>query len=150
VRLANSTTITVGREAFSTANELDQDIVELHDDYTVLKGRHTITVGTHNEFFKFRNLFLRNAFGTYTFNDLDLFEQGLAQQYDYSYATNPDKPAAKFGVPVAAERHVDHGHACRSPDVPGQADRQSGGLFKLWICHRHHTRGSPLFPAHRL
>jgi len=98
VRLAGSTTITVGREAFSTANELDQDIVELHDDFTVLKGRHTITLGTHNEFFKFRNLFLRNSFGTYTFNDLDLFEQGLAQAYDYTYPTNPDKPAAKFGV----------------------------------------------------
>ncbi|MEO6223524.1 MAG: carboxypeptidase regulatory-like domain-containing protein [Vicinamibacterales bacterium] len=98
VRLAASTTITVGREAFSTANQLDQDIIELHDDYTMLKGRHTITVGTHNEFFKFRNLFLRNAFGTYTFNSLDLFDQGLAQQYDYTYATDPEKPAARFGV----------------------------------------------------
>jgi hypothetical protein len=91
-------TLSAGREAFSTANELDQDIVELHDDYTMLKGQHTITVGTHNEFFHFRNLFIRDNFGTYTFNTLDFFDQGLAQQFDYSYPTNPSKPDAKFGV----------------------------------------------------
>lgn len=91
-------TLTAGREAFSTANELDQDIIELHDDYTMLKGQHTITIGTHNEFFDFRNLFIRDNFGTYTFNTLDFFDQGLAQQFDYSYPVNPAKPSAEFGV----------------------------------------------------
>lgn len=98
VRLASGIQITVGRENFSTANELDQDIIELHDDFTMLKGKHTITIGTHNEFFEFRNLFIRDNFGTYTFNTLDFFDQGLAQQYDYSYPVNPAKPSAKFGV----------------------------------------------------
>jgi hypothetical protein len=91
-------TLTAGRENFSTANELDQDIIELHDDFTILKGQHTITVGTHNEFFSFRNLFIRDNFGTYTFNTLDFFDQGLAQQFDHSYPTNPSRPDAKFGV----------------------------------------------------
>ena len=98
VRLASGIQITVGRENFSAANELDQDIIELHDDYTVLKGRHTITLGTHNEFFQFRNLFIRDNFGTYTFNTLAFFDQGLAQQFDYSYPTNPAKSSAEFGV----------------------------------------------------
>lgn len=98
VRLASGIQITVGRENFSTANELDQDIVEVHDDFTILKGRHTITIGTHNEFFQFRNLFIRDNFGTYTFNTLDFFDQGLAQQFDYSYPVNPAKPDAAFGV----------------------------------------------------
>ena len=97
VRLGGNT-LTAGREAFSTANELDQDIIELHDDYTMLKGQHTITIGTHNEFFQFRNLFIRDNFGTYTFNSLDFFDQGLAQQFDYSFPTNPAKPSAEFGV----------------------------------------------------
>ena len=91
-------TLSAGREAFSTANELDQDIIELHDDYTVLKGQHTVTIGTHNEFFQFRNLFIRDNFGTYTFNTLDFFEQGLAQAFDYSFPTNAEKPDANFGV----------------------------------------------------
>ena len=98
VRLPGSLTLSAGRENFSTANELDQDIIELHDDYTMLKGQHTITIGTHNEFFQFRNLFIRDNFGTYTFNTLDFFDQGLAQQFDYSFPTNPAKPSAEFGV----------------------------------------------------
>ena len=98
VRIASGLQIRVGRENFSTANELDQDIVEIHDDFTMVRGQHTITIGTHNELFKFRNLFIRDNFGTYTFNSLDFFDQGLAQQFDYSYPTDPNKPAAAFGV----------------------------------------------------
>jgi hypothetical protein len=99
VRMPGSTQITAGRENFSTANELDQDIIEIHDDYTMLRGRHTITLGTHNEFFQFRNLFIRDNFGTYTFNSLDFFDQGLAQQFDHSFsATSDPKQAAEFGV----------------------------------------------------
>jgi hypothetical protein len=99
VRLASGIQITVGREAFSTANELDQDVIEVNDDFTMIHGKHTITVGTHNEFFKFRNLFIRDFFGTYTFNSLDFFNQGLAQQYDRSFSsTSNPQQAAKFGV----------------------------------------------------
>lgn len=98
VRLPGSTQITVGRENFSTANELDQDIIEVHNDFTMIRGQHTLTIGTHNEFFKFRNLFIRDNFGTYTFNSLDFFDQGLAQQFDYSYPTDPNKASAAFAV----------------------------------------------------
>ena len=100
VRLNPSTiNISSGRENFSMANELDQNILEIHDDYTMLRGKHTITVGTHNEFFDFRNLFIRDNYGTYTFNSLDKFDQGLAQAYDYSFSlTNDPKQSAKFGV----------------------------------------------------
>ena len=94
-----SFTMVAGREAFSAANELDQDIVEVHDDYTMIKGKHTITLGTHNEFFGFRNLFIRDNYGTYTFNTLDKFDQGLAQQFDHSFsATQDPQQAARFDV----------------------------------------------------
>jgi hypothetical protein len=73
--------------------------VEITDDYTMHKGKHTITLGTHNEFFKFKNLFIRDNFGTYRFSNLDNFAAGLAQQYDYSFsATSDPKQAAKFSV----------------------------------------------------
>ena len=88
-----------GREPFSTANELDQDIVELTDSYTKVQGTHTFTIGTHNEFFKFRNLFIRDNFGTYRFSNLDNFDAGIAQQFDYSFSATADpKQAAKFNV----------------------------------------------------
>ncbi len=95
----SSGTVRAGRENFSTANELDQTVFELSDDFTWLKGKHTITLGTKNEFFKFRNLFIRNSFGNYQFNTLDLFEQGLAQSFDYDYSVTGDPlQAAKFRV----------------------------------------------------
>jgi outer membrane receptor protein involved in Fe transport len=56
-----ATTITLGSERSSTANELDQDIFEITDNLKIFRGKHTFTVGTHNEFFKFRNLFINNA-----------------------------------------------------------------------------------------
>lgn len=91
--------IRAGRENFSTANELDQDIYEITNDLTWLSGRHAITIGTHNEFFKFRNLFIRDNFGQYGFDNLDLFEQGLAQSYNYSFSLTGDpKQPARFRV----------------------------------------------------
>ena len=78
VDLSDGSSLFFGRETFSTANELDQDIVELTNDFTVQKGRHTWTIGTHNEFFKFRNLFIRDNFGSYRFSSVTNFEAGLA------------------------------------------------------------------------
>lgn len=88
-----------GRERSSTANELDQDIVEVTDDFTLQRGSHTITVGTHNEFFKFRNLFIQNTFGFYTFSSVENFEAGVAQAYQYAYSNTADPlQAARFDV----------------------------------------------------
>ncbi len=91
--------IRFGTEEFSTANELYQDVIELTDDYTIHRGKHMITIGTHNEFFKFKNLFIRDNFGAYRFSSLANFEAGLAQQYDYSFsATSDPRQAAEFSV----------------------------------------------------
>lgn len=83
-----------GTEAFSTRNALDQDVFELTNDFTWLKGDHTITIGTHNEFFGFENLFIQNAFGSYEFSDLDAFEEGVANDWDYTVVV-PGQPAAQ-------------------------------------------------------
>ncbi len=99
VRLPDGTSMVAGTEQFSAANALDQDIVELTDDFTINKGAHSITIGTHNEFFKFRNLFIRDNFGTYQFSSLDNLQAGIAQQYDYSFSVTSDPQlAAKFKI----------------------------------------------------
>jgi Carboxypeptidase regulatory-like domain len=99
VDLTAGTNVRAGRENFSAANELDQDVYELTDDFTILRGKHTFTFGTHNEFFKFRNLFIRDNFGNYRFASLDLFEQGLAYGYDYSFSLTGDPlQSARFRV----------------------------------------------------
>lgn len=91
--------VRVGREQFSGRNALDQDIVEITDDYTRIMGKHQFTLGTHNELFKFRNLFIRDFFGTYSFQSLDLFEAGTAQSFSHSFsATSDPNQAAAFRV----------------------------------------------------
>lgn len=67
-------TIIFGSENSSVANELNQDIFTLDDDFTIYSGKHTITIGTHNEFYKFYNLFVQNIFGNYAFQTLEDFE----------------------------------------------------------------------------
>lgn len=99
VDIDSTTSVVFGRETFSTANALDQDVVELTNDFTIPKGKHLITIGTHNEFFKFRNLFIRDNFGSYRFSSVANFQAGLAQQYDHSFsATSDPKQAAAFKV----------------------------------------------------
>ncbi len=85
----------VGTERFSTKNALDQDIIEITNDVTFFRGNHTLTVGTHNELFSFKNLFIREAFGAYQFNSLEDFENGWVEQYDYSFSntSDPNQPA---------------------------------------------------------
>lgn len=99
VDLPDGTSFNAGTEQFSTANALDQDVIEITDDVTLVRGSHTFTVGTHNEFFKFRNLFIRDNFGTYRFTSIDNLEAGVAQQFDYSFSlTNDPQLAAEFSV----------------------------------------------------
>ncbi len=87
-----------GTEPFSTRNALDQDILELHNDFTWLKGEHTITIGTHNELFTFDNLFVQNAFGAYEFNNLDDFEAGNARRFRFTEIAPGQADSQKFDV----------------------------------------------------
>jgi hypothetical protein len=96
--------LSAGVEPFSTRNSLDQDILELHDDFTFLTGDHTITVGTHNEIFSFSNVFIRQAFGEYSFLSLDDFRNGKAATFDRSFSLtgDPNQPSEfdvrQFGI----------------------------------------------------
>lgn len=115
-----SATLTVGTERFSGANSLDQKITEITDDFTMLKGNHTIVVGTHNELFKFKNLFLSEFNGYYFYPSLAAFESqtcpkitsGTGCEYRISYATgaDPRRPttfgAEQFGLYVNDQWHV--------------------------------------------
>ena len=89
-------TLNAGTERFSGANALDQKITELTDDFTLTRGNHTIVLGTHNEIFKFKNLFLSEFYGYYFFPTVAAFETGTPTEYRISYATgdNPRSPVA--------------------------------------------------------
>lgn len=89
----------VGTERFSGANALDQDVLEITDDFTFIKGAHTVTVGTHNEIFTFKNLFLSDFYGYYYFPTLADFEAGTASEYSISFANGADpRRATEFEI----------------------------------------------------
>ncbi|HEX9160169.1 MAG TPA: carboxypeptidase regulatory-like domain-containing protein [Thermoanaerobaculia bacterium] len=82
--------VQIGTERFSGANTLDQNIVELTDDFTIVKGAHNLVVGTHNEMFKFKNLFISDFFGYYFFKTLADFEAGNVANYSIGFANGSD------------------------------------------------------------
>lgn len=94
-----STSAAAGVENFSTANRLDQDIVEISDEVNWILGEHQVTVGTANELMEFENLFIRDAFGNYEFDSLEDFARGWAREYTHSFAVSGDpNEAAQFEV----------------------------------------------------
>jgi outer membrane receptor protein involved in Fe transport len=104
-----------GTERFSGANGLDQDIFEFTDDFTFLKGDHTITIGTNNEVMEFSNLFYSDFYGYYYFPTVADLDAGFAEEYSISFATGPDPRAtatpklARYGFYVGDQWRVnDH------------------------------------------
>jgi len=80
--------VNFGSERSSTANQLDQDIFEVTDNFKIFSGNHTFTVGTHNEFFKFRNLFVNNRYGYWQFNNLQDFYNKVPSRVEATYPIN--------------------------------------------------------------
>ncbi len=70
-----------GAENSSQGTEVDQDVVELTDNLTFPLGRHRITAGTKNEFYRIRNLFAQNSYGVWEFGSLDSLARGDASRY---------------------------------------------------------------------
>lgn len=81
--------IYIGPDTHSSANALDQDVFTLTNNLTWSKGDHTLTLGTHNEFFTLRNLYIPNANGYYSFSSVADFENNQAVEYQYGYSNVP-------------------------------------------------------------
>ena len=80
-------TLCLGTERSSTANSLNQDIISFTDNLNWYVNNHTLTFGTHGEYYKFKNLFIQDNYGTYYFNNFDDFKmfangQTVAQSVD--------------------------------------------------------------------
>ncbi|AIZ63320.1 hypothetical protein PK28_05725 [Hymenobacter sp. DG25B] len=95
IQSGSNSTLVFGGETFSNRNSLNQDIVEVTDNFTHFAGKHVLTLGTHNEFFKFQNVFLRDAFGNYSFRSVDDFLN--------SDPNHPVQQVDENGTPVVDE-----------------------------------------------
>jgi len=81
--------INLGAERFSTANLLNQDVITLTNDFTYYKGRHSILAGVNFEYFNAGNLFIRNNFGRYTWDDSEDGDGNLITGLDNFLAGEP-------------------------------------------------------------
>ena len=68
--------IRLGAEPFSTANILEQDVLTLTNNFSYYLGDHTITVGTHNEFYHIFNNFIPFNYGWYFYDSPEQALQG--------------------------------------------------------------------------
>jgi hypothetical protein len=100
VLIAGGYRLTAGSEQYSGANSLNQDILEITDNLTWSLGKHMLTIGTHNEFFKFANVYIRNLYGYWEFSSLANLQNGVAARYyhDFYTADPAEKWAARFSV----------------------------------------------------
>lgn len=78
--------IDLGTEYSSGANSMASDTYTIEDNVMIYAGNHTITAGTHNEIYRFNNLFLQRAFGSYEFNTLADFFNNTPSAFKYAYA----------------------------------------------------------------
>ena len=108
------------------------------------------------------NLFIRDAFGSYRFNSIDLFEQGLAQQYDRSFsATSDPMQSAQFkvnqwGFYVGDQWYVrprvtlTYGLRIDAPPYPDKPNANPVARVELRLCHRRGAERRPVVAARRL
>lgn len=59
-----------GPDPFTPNNKLNQDVIQLNDNFSIYLKNHTVTVGTNNEYYKFNNVFTQLYNGMYRYNSL--------------------------------------------------------------------------------
>lgn len=92
-----------GTENFSAANLLTQKNFALLDYFKFTKGKHNFTIGTDNEYTKANNVFIRDNYGNYTFDNVnDFVTDKYPSRYSRSFSLldnatgDATKAAAKF------------------------------------------------------
>ncbi|MEZ4586272.1 MAG: TonB-dependent receptor [Gemmatimonadales bacterium] len=90
--------IAAGSEKFSQANSLDQNVLEITDNFTFGVGNHQLTIGTHNEIFSFVNTFFAGSKGVWTFNSVADLEARNPGRYELQLETRPGGGTADWGV----------------------------------------------------
>ena len=70
-----------GAENSSQGTEVDQDVIEITDNFTMPVGSHRLTAGSKNEIYRIRNLFAQNSYGVWEFSSLDSLANGTASRY---------------------------------------------------------------------
>lgn len=128
--------IEFGAERFSTANLLNQDVITLTNDFEIYKGKHSITIGTHNEFYSVGNLFMRNNFGSYSYDNVGEFINDInTDTYERTFS-QVDNVTGDGSQAIAAFKGYQLG-------LYAQDDYQASNDFRLTLGLRFDL---PIFP----
>ncbi len=93
----SNTLTALGYEPFTANNVLDTDVFQISNNFSAFLGRHTVTVGTSNEFYSFSNGFTPWWNGYYQFRSAE----------DFLAHINAPNPAAP-GVPQPREFRIQY------------------------------------------
>jgi outer membrane receptor protein involved in Fe transport len=103
----------VGSEFSSAANSLDQKVITVTDNLTLYRGKHTLTLGTNDQFFRSSNVFLQGFYGSYAYgttsatpNPTNSFANfmnntGMTSYGTINYSNNASDPYAPAKVNAA-------------------------------------------------
>lgn len=92
----------LGSEPFSRPNYLEQTVATLTNETEIFLGDHTLTVGTHNEFYAIDNRFAIFGPGSYDFNSVDGFAETVchyAEQNQGQYGIDGPGPICQAQYP---------------------------------------------------
>ena len=162
VDISGGANVRLGAELSSQQNRLDQDVVEATDDFTWLKGTHTFTFGTHNEFFKFLNVFVQNYYGQYRFSSIDNFAAGIAQGFNHNFSNTADpiQPAQfavrQFGAYAGDQWRVKpnltltYGVRFDMPNFPDVPNAEPAFSRTVRLSHRHRAGAEDVLAPDRV
>lgn len=96
----NNGTLNIGTDYNMQANSLDQNILEFTDNLNWFVDDHNVSIGTSNQFVTFKNLFIPNYMGTWSFDNIDDFydRNPYSFRITYSLDSNNKKPSVDFSM----------------------------------------------------
>ncbi|MCH5329613.1 MAG: TonB-dependent receptor [Alistipes sp.] len=95
-------TASIGTDRYAGANSLDQHTLTVTDNFTLYAGRHTLTFGIHNEYYRSHVVYVANSLGSYTYASLEDFENDMASKYEYNYTDTSVTGSATWGPTLNA------------------------------------------------
>jgi hypothetical protein len=105
-----SQNLVLGAEEFRHYNLLGQKYFEITDNFSWYLPSHTLVFGAKIDVLKFRNLFISDGFGAYTYNSIAQFlnnQRAASYTFRYSATSNPLQEANwganQFGLYVQDE-----------------------------------------------
>ncbi|MBQ9138954.1 MAG: TonB-dependent receptor [Alistipes sp.] len=81
IREGENTAVKIGTDGMAHSNSLTQNCITISDHLTINRGAHNITLGTHNEIFAAKVLFVSNSLGSYTYNTMADFLEGKPSMF---------------------------------------------------------------------